>query len=137
VAVAESAMDDRTNPPQAKHSPNTGLRLDNIAEDVQYLIVAELVSASPTSVLALAQSSHALRQATLPFVYRNVVLCKGNENSKAVNTYERLVEQFRAQGECNIARHVRNLAVKDELPTADLWMILDRISKLGILRTLR
>jgi hypothetical protein len=124
-------MENQSNQPEAQHPPSQGLRLDTIAEDVQHIIAAELVILSPPSILAMAQSSRTLRQIALPLVYQDVVLHREDE------AYEALVTLFRGGGEGSIAHHVRHLMVKDELPTEDLIMILDKISEFGVLRKLR
>ncbi|KAH7385164.1 hypothetical protein DE146DRAFT_748088 [Phaeosphaeria sp. MPI-PUGE-AT-0046c] len=129
-------MDNQSNPPKAQDPPNPGRRLDNIAADVHHIIAAELATSSPSSILALAQSSQTLRHAALPFVYRDVVLAREEDEPTKKATYEALIAQFRDRGEYSIAHHVRHLVVKNEVPTDDLMMILDAISELGVLRKL-
>jgi hypothetical protein len=130
-------MANQCNQPEAQHPPSQGLRLDTIAEDCLHIIAAELVNLSHPSIFAMAQSSRILRQVALPFVYQDVVLYREGDESKTSKAYEALVELFRGRGESSIARHVRHLVVKDELPTDDLMMILDTISEFGFLRKLR
>lgn len=135
--IVSPQMENQSSQPETQRSLTQVLRLDNIAEDVQHIIAAELANSSLSSVLAMAQSSRTLRQAALPLIYRDVVLLKKNDDPKTAEASVSPVELFRGRGECSIAHHVRNLVVKDELPTDDLLMILDAISKHGVLRKLR
>jgi hypothetical protein len=135
--IVNLQMDNQSNQPEARHPPTQGPRLDTIAEDVQHMIAAELFILSPPSILAMAQSSRTLRQVALPLVYRDVVLHQELDEPKTSDTYEALVELFRGGREGGIAHHVRHLVVKDELPTDDLMMIVDKISEFGVLRKLR
>jgi hypothetical protein len=130
-------MENQNNQPKAQYAPSQGLRLDTIAEDVQHIIAAELNILSPPSILAMAQSSQMLRQVALPLVYQDVVLHREDDETRTPQAYGALVGLFRGGKEGSIARHVRHLVVKDELPTDDLTMILDTISKFGVLRKLR
>jgi hypothetical protein len=111
-------------------------RLDALPEDIHYLIASELIKSSPSAVLALSQSSRTLRQAALPFVYRDVVLTQKTKKSWSGKAYKALVEIFReeARGNCDVAKHVRSIAVKDDLAEEDLMLILNQIAKCGTLK---
>jgi hypothetical protein len=135
--IVNLQMEIQRNQPKAQYPLSQGLRLDTIAEDVQHIIAAELNILSPPSILAMAQSSQSLRQVALPLLYQDVVLHRENDEASTPQAYEALVGLFRGGGEGSIARHVRHLVIKDELPTDDLMMIFDTISEFGILRKLR
>lgn len=132
IAQTTSAMAD-TNPtrsdqcvrPNPIQSPYNYTRLDTVPEDVQYLIASEF---APSSVFDLAQSSQALRQATLPLIYHSLKLVKGEKNSKTNKAYKALIAQFRSkQGKCYIAGHVLSLTVEDNIPASDLLLVLSKI----------
>jgi hypothetical protein len=118
-------------------TPNQKIHLDDVPNDIHHIIASELSESSPSTVLALGQSSKALREAVLPFVYRDLVLKKGAEDSKSHQAYRAILEKFSDDGECEVARYVRSITVKDEVPTEDLMLILDKISEHGTLRKLR
>lgn len=130
-------MDDQSAPADIQHATADPIRLNSIAEDVQHLIAAETVSFSRASVSALSRSSQSLRQAAVPLIYRDIVLKRGEDKSKTAQKYKHLVELFREEEQCSVARHVRGITVKDDVPTEDLMMILTKISQCGILRKLR
>lgn len=113
------------------------LRLDGVAEDVIYLIFSELTKSSGADVVALAQASKTLRQSGLPFVYQNLVLRKGTSKSRCQRAFESILEEFRKEKECQLARHVRCITVKDKIPANDLLLILNKISECGVLRKIR
>ena len=123
--------------PDPDHFINQKTRLDGVADDIHYLIASELIKSSPSAVLALGQSSKTLRQATLPFIYRDLVLTRGSSKSRKQEAYEALIETFRHDGNCQVAQHVRSIAVKDNLPEEDLMLIFNKTSEYGTLRKLR
>jgi hypothetical protein len=126
----------RSEPIQDRSDKAPGL--DNIADDVHYLIASELMKSSPAAILALGQSSKILRQAMLPFIYRDLVLKRVNYFETGTRqAYEALIERFRKVEDRDIATHVRSLTVKDDVPEKDLLLILDRVSELGSLTKLR
>jgi hypothetical protein len=141
VIVATTAkletMNNQIAQSDTEHATAKPIGLDNIAEDVQHLIAAELVSFSQASVSALSQSSQSLRQATVSLVYRNIVLKRGEDMSKTAQRYKYLIDLFREEEQCSVARHVRSITVKDDVPPEDLMMILTRISQCGVLHKLR
>ncbi|ORY07385.1 hypothetical protein BCR34DRAFT_626448 [Clohesyomyces aquaticus] len=104
--------------------------------DIHHLIASDLTETCPAAVLALGQSSKDLRQAVLPFVYRDLVLKRGRTASKTEQAYHALLEKFRDDGDCEVARHARSIAVKDEVPEEDLMIVLSKISEHGTLRKL-
>ncbi|KAF2026033.1 hypothetical protein EK21DRAFT_75043 [Setomelanomma holmii] len=109
---------------------------DKVPHDIHRLVAAELKDSCPSTVLALGQSSKSLRDAVLPFLYRELVLKKGASNSNARKAYQALIEKFRDDDQCEIAKYARSLAVKDDIPPEDLMMILNKISEHGTLRKL-
>jgi hypothetical protein len=132
-----------SNVPQSSHEK---VGLDSIPNDIQYLIASEIAKSSPSTIFALAQSSRTLRQATLPFIYASLVLKRTSNKSGAHKAYRALIESFRNDKDHDIARHVRNLTVKDalpddraeiDLPEDDLLFILDMVAQSGTLRSLR
>jgi hypothetical protein len=125
------------SPQNFDHDLDQGVHLDTLADDIHYLIIFELTKSSPFDVLSLAQSSRALREAALPFGYRDLVLTRGSSNSRTERAYKALIELFRKDKDCQIARHVRSIVVKDELPQEDMILILNKISEVGTLRKLR
>jgi hypothetical protein len=114
---------------------STGLA--NAPEDIHYLIASELMKNSPSAVLALSQSSARLRQATLSFVYKDLVLRNKPNDAKVVQAYKALIETIQGNGGCDVAQHVRKITVKDEIPAEDLILILDKIAERGTLHKLR
>jgi len=136
-AANMETMNDWSAQADVEHTTANPIRLDSIAEDVQHLIASEVVSFSQASVAALSQSSQSLRQAAVPLVYREIVLERGEDRSKKAQRYKYLVELFRGEEQCSVARHVRSITVKDDVPTEDLMVILTRISQCGFLRKLR
>jgi hypothetical protein len=135
--IVNRPMENQSIQPGTQHPPSQGLRLDTIAADVQHIIAAELAILSPPSILAMAQISRTLRQVALPLIYQEVVLRREIDESRTLKAYEALVELFQSGREGSIARHVRHLVVRGELPTDDLLMILATISEFGFLRKLR
>lgn len=120
--------------PTHQHIPK--VRLDNIPEDVQYLIASELSKTSPSAVLALAQSSSALRRAALPFVYRKLVLKKGFRK-RDEDAYQALLYMFTRDRKCDVVKNVRSIVVQDELLEGDLLLILSKIAECGSLHKMR
>ena len=116
---------------------STGIHLDSVAEDVLYLILSELVETSPAAVLALSQTSTVLRRIAVPYTYWSLVLAPGVEGSKTRLKYQSLLDDLRHDGGCQIAKHVRSVTVKDDVPTQDLMFIIDLISTRGVLHKLR
>jgi hypothetical protein len=113
-------------------------RLDAIPDDLHYLIAYELKRSSPHALLALGQTSRVLRQAVLPLVYRELILLtRGSENSKAEKAYDAIIEILRDDKTHAIAKYVRSITVKSDLPEEDFILILDQIAKHGTLRRLR
>jgi hypothetical protein len=131
-----------SNVSQSSHEK---IGLNNIPNDIQYLIASEIAKSSPSTIFALAQSSRTLRQATLPFIYRDLVLKRTSSKSGTHKAYRALIESLRNDKDHDIAKHVRNLTVKDDLPDDrseidlpedDLLFILDIIAQSSALRSL-
>jgi len=138
MATSSSCSDLPLHPRQrSKKLPNHGLGLEGVPDDIHYLIASELMKSSLSAVLALSQSSKALRQATLPIIFRDLVLKRGVETSRTYEACQTLIDGFRHGTGCEIVEHVRNLVVKDDLPEGDLILVLDKISECGTLRKLR
>lgn len=125
-------------------SPNTHVKdesseqhnLDMVPEDIHRLIISELVDTSPTALLNLSQSSKTLHDASVPFIYRNLVLSKDSADVKKSANYGVLLEKFKDMS-CDIARHVRSITVESELPSEDLLLIIESISERGRLRSVK
>jgi hypothetical protein len=113
------------------------INLNLIPEDIHRLILSDLADTSPTDVLNVAHSSGTLRDAALPFIYRNITLTGGSEKSEKQTAYQAIVESLRQDEHGKLARHVRSITVKNEVPTQDLIMILNKISQHGYLRWLK
>ena len=116
---------------------STRITLDCVAEDVLHLILSELVETSPAAVLALSQTSTVLRRIAFPYTYWSLVLAPGVEGSKTRLNYQSLLDDLSHDGGCQIAKHVRSITVKDNVPTQDLMFILNQISTRGVLHKLK
>jgi hypothetical protein len=132
-----SLVNAQCSQPHSAHSLNQSAGLERTPEDVHYLIASELMGSSPLAVLSLGQTCTVLRQAALPFVYRNLVMSTGTGNSWKKRAYEALIELFRKDEQCKIAQHVRSITVKDEIPEEDLMTVVNKIAECGKLQTLR
>ncbi|KAH7076388.1 hypothetical protein BKA63DRAFT_602194 [Paraphoma chrysanthemicola] len=108
-------------------TPDQKIRLDEVPNDIHHLIALELTDSCPSTVLALGQTCKTLRQAALPFVYRNLVLKKGAKS---------LLKKLREEGDGEITKHVRGITVKDGVPAEDLMNILNKVSEHGTLTRL-
>jgi hypothetical protein len=113
------------------------VNLNLIPEDIHRLILSDLADTSPTDVLNVAHSSGTLRDAALPFIYRNITLTGGPEKSEKQMAYQALVQSLRQDEHGNLIRHIRSITVKNEVPTQDLIMIFNKISQHGNLRWLK
>ena len=133
-----STPESGTRPPckQAKDSSSQQHKLETVPADIHRLIMSELVETSPAALLNLARSSKALHDASIPFVYRNLVLSKSAEDQKGFAYYEAHMAKFK-DASSDIAKHVRSITVESELPCEDLLLILEKISKCGRLRSFR
>jgi hypothetical protein len=112
------------------------INLNVVPEDIHRLILSELSEASPTDVINVAQSSVTLRDAALPFIYRNITLSTGSKSEEQV-AYQALVQNFREDEHGQLARHVRSITVKNEVSSQDLLVILNKVSQHGNLRSLK
>ncbi|KAF1924237.1 uncharacterized protein M421DRAFT_8898 [Didymella exigua CBS 183.55] len=112
------------------------VNLNIVPEDVHWLILSELAETSFMDVLNVAHSSNALRHAALPFMYHNVTLEKGLKKSGKQNSFQALIQSFRQDEKGELARQVRSVTVKDEVPSEDLIMLLHKIARYGNLRSL-
>ena len=138
MATSSSCSDLPRHPRQgSKELTDHKTGLEEVPDDIHYLIASGLKKSSPSAVLALGRSSKTLRQATLPIMFRDLVVKRGTETSRTYKAYQALIEGFRDGTGCEIADHVRNLTVKDDLPERDLILVLDKISERGTLRKLR
>jgi hypothetical protein len=149
--------------PSPNQRPKIEPGINGLPDDIHYLIASELLKTSPSTMLALGQSSKILRQATAPFLNRNLVL-KKNSSKDGLGVEEYLeieacepsisypvsrpvsgrpkraydaLESFRNDYNYEIAKNVRSLTIKDDLATSDLLVILDKISSSGMLRKLK
>jgi len=106
-------------------------------QDPYYLIVSELMETSPAMLHDYTQSSEALRAAALPSVYRHLRLERGDKSSRKREAYRALIANLRDNQEGGgIAKHVRSITVKEEIPAEDLMLMLERISEHGTLNDL-
>ncbi|KAF2852949.1 hypothetical protein T440DRAFT_487950 [Plenodomus tracheiphilus IPT5] len=110
--------------------------LESAPDDIHHLLLSQLADTSPSAIFNLAQSSKTLRAAALPIVYRKLILNHGPKKSNTRQAYTALVEKFRTDNDCEIAKHVRSITVKSEIPPEDLMLILNKISEHGNLLTL-
>lgn len=74
------------------------------------------------------------RQATLPIIYQHFILKKLGHSSQA---YQALLRRFRNKSDHEVARHVRRLRIKDDIPEEYFLLVIDRISASGRLKELR
>ncbi len=122
--------------PKPDTIPTEPAPLEGVPDDIHHLIFSEQMEESPATMLALAQSSKALRRAALPYVYRDLVLAKRPSDQKRPG-YEAFHEILSDDKDCQIAKHVRSITVKDEVSETTLSSILKKISECGALRKLR
>lgn len=115
----------------------SGVCLDSVPGDIHHMILSDLVESSPSTVIAVAQSSNTLRENALPFVYQKLVLHSGPKTSTRRKVYNALVKSIHKADGSQIAKHIRNLTVKDDVVIEDLAMILNKISEHGILHKLK
>ncbi|KAF2449693.1 hypothetical protein P171DRAFT_460880 [Karstenula rhodostoma CBS 690.94] len=108
--------------------------LNDVPEDIHHLILSELVDSSPSTLLSVSQSSKTLQDAALPYMYRHLKLHQAPKGSKELLAYETLLDKFRGAAAKDIARHVRNITVQDQVPSEDLILILEKIVAFGRLR---
>ncbi|CAN9210299.1 unnamed protein product [Alternaria alternata] len=128
----------------AKATPSTlsdgitgqAVNLNVVPEDIHHLIMTEVAGTSPTDVLNVAHSSVTLRDAALPFIYRNVTLTRGLKKSEELKRYQALVENFRGDEQGHIAKHVRSITVTNDVPSDDLIMMLNKVAQHGDLESL-
>ncbi|KAF7672568.1 hypothetical protein GT037_009599 [Alternaria burnsii] len=112
------------------------VNLNVIPEDIHHLIITEVAGTSPTDVLNVAHSSVTLRDAALPFIYRNVTLTRGLKKSEEQKRYQALVETFREDEHGHIAKHVRSITVTNDVPSDDLIMMLNKVAQHGNFQSL-
>jgi hypothetical protein len=121
----------------ATPAPNQRLResprLDALGYDIQYLIAAELIKFSPSAVLALSHCTRSLRQAALPFVYRDIILTQGRSGT----AYKALLKIMREDESCDIVKHVRNITVTDDIPEEYILLFFNKCAKCTTLKKLR
>jgi hypothetical protein len=121
----------------ATPAPNQRLResprLDALGYDIQYLIAAELIKFSPSAVLALSHCTRSLRQAALPFVYRDIILTQGRSGT----AYKALLKIMREDESCDKVKHVRNITVTDDIPEGDILLFFNKCAKCTTLKKLR
>jgi hypothetical protein len=113
------------------------VNLNVVPEDIHHLIMTEVAGTSPTDVLNVAHSSVTLRDAALPFIYRNVTLTRGLKKSEEQKRYQALVENFRGDEQGHIAKHVRTITVTNDVPSDDLIMMLNKVAQHGDLQSLK
>lgn len=116
---------------------NQTVNLSEVSEDIHRLIISELVGSSPSAVLNLAKTSQTLRDAALPFVYRDIVLEKGPKGSGKNIAYKTMMNIFRKDKPSQIARHIRSITVRGDVPSDDLMAVLDHIADGGRLQTIK
>lgn len=113
------------------------VNLNVIPEDIHHLIITEVAGTSPTDVLNVAHSSVTLRDAALPFIYRNVTLTRGLKKSEEQKRYQALVETFREDEHGHIAKHVRSITVTNDVLSDDLIMMLNKVAQHGNFQSLK
>jgi hypothetical protein len=119
--------------PASDHRPSVSIRLDTLGYDVQYLIAAELVKSSPSIILAFSHTARSLRQAALPFVYRDIVLTQGWSGK----SYKTVLEIMRKDENCDMVKHIRNITVKDDIPEDDLLLFFNQCAECATLKKLK
>ncbi|KAH6858789.1 hypothetical protein AA0118_g11887 [Alternaria tenuissima] len=112
------------------------VNLNVVPEDIHHLIMTEVAGTSPTDVLNVAHSSVTLRDAALPFIYRNVTLTRGLKKSEEQKRYQALVENFRGDEQGHVAKHVRTITITNDVPSDDLIMMLNKVAQHGDLQSL-
>ena len=111
--------------------------MSDLPEDVHRLIISELEVSSPSAVLDLAETSRTLRDAALPFVYRDIVLEIGPKGSRKNTAYKAMMGMFRTDEPSEIARHIRTITVLHDVPSEDLMAVLNHIAVSGRLQTIK
>lgn len=114
---------------------NPVISLNTAPDDILHLVLSRVAKSSPGTLCSVAQSSKRLRNASWPFTHRNLILEKGPQGSKELEVYQTLINTFRNTPD--FARHVRKIAVRSDLPSEDLMLILNNISENGVLHELQ
>lgn len=111
--------------------------LNDVPDDIHHLILSELVHSSPATLPSVARSSKTLKDAAYPSLYRDLILCKPAGDDKDVSAYQALLDNFRAVGAKDIAKHVRSITVQNHIPDGDLALFIDKIAEFGALRQVK
>lgn len=120
----------------AGSSTDQAINLNYLPDDIHRLILLELADSSPADIFSLAQVSKILRDTAFSFIFRNLVIAQGPKKSWNHIPFPALVEKFREDEHYQLARHVRSITIKDEVPSEDLLMILDKVAQSGKLHSL-
>ncbi|PVI03213.1 hypothetical protein DM02DRAFT_640793 [Periconia macrospinosa] len=120
----------------AGSSTDQAIDFNHLPNDIHRLILLELADSSTSDILSLAQASKSLRDTAFSFAYREIVVSQGPKKSWNQIAYPVLIEKFHQDENYQLARHVRSITVKDEVPSEDLLMILDKIAQSGNLHSL-
>ena len=121
--------------PKFKEAPQQRCSLESLPRDVHRIILLYLTDLSPSAVLNVARCSKILHHASIPFVYRTLVLSKGSSRSKELAAYKTIVNKFRDPAS-DIVKYARHIIVQSKIPRQDLLMIIDSIAKGGRLARL-
>ena len=133
------------SPPQAQppslsgpHSPpaRKTVSLENVPDDISYLIFSHLHVSSPAFLFTVARVSKALHCAALPFIDRHLVLDNDSECANKQEAYKAIIKRFDHDTISSLAPYVRSITVKHHVSEADVMLILETISTCGVLHKL-
>jgi hypothetical protein len=127
-----SILDTRAKPtPSASSRGVAGrtINLDTVSGDIHHLIFSDLLNSSSADLLNVAQSSKTLRDAALPYIYRNIILNGASDESGTRTAYQALVGRLQNDAPGQLTRHIRSITVKNEVPSEDLITILQKTSR--------
>lgn len=111
--------------------------INDLPELFRFRIACELEETSLQDVLSFAQTSKALRKTALARIYHSIELIPCLEEGKDKTTYHALIDLFRHDDQCEIARHVCSITVHDGIPTEDVVLMSEKIAGRRTLRKLR
>lgn len=113
------------------------LDLNGLGDDIYHLICSHLLQTSPSTLPALARVSRAVNGIAIQYLYRNLVLSRGENSLQKRNAYLALLSQFRQGSDTKVAKYVRHIRVEDLVPTEELLVFLDKVHQLGNFRRFR
>ncbi|KAI4908071.1 hypothetical protein J4E85_011735 [Alternaria conjuncta] len=130
MSLRNTVVDNTAAPASSQGVAGQKINMNVVPDDIHHLILSDIVDTSPADLLNVAQSSEVLHDAAMPYIYRNIIL---NGESTA---YKALVEKLSKHEHGDLTKYIRSITVKDEVPSEDLVMILNKTSRHRNLRSL-